>query len=265
MPVVGLDLVLDVGNTRTKLALFQGDRLVKHGHMANHDLVGTAAFLGSAVVQGIALGSTAAADPAFVEHLASKAPTIVLTGASPAPLRNAYGTPHTLGADRLANVVGAVRRFPGRPVLVVDLGTCLTYDLCLADGTYRGGGISPGLRMRAQAMHAYSARLPLVEPAERPALIGGSTEEALAAGIHFGMLGELEGYIRRLRNEHEDLAVVLTGGDALRFVRGLESGIFALPILTLEGYHALLQHHRALGSAAGPGAARAVDGPGTAG
>lgn len=265
MPVVGLDLVLDVGNTRTKLALFQGDRLVKHGPMGNHDRTGLAAFIGGVRLQGIGLGSTATPDPAFVDHLGTWAPTVVLTGTSPSPLRNAYGTPNSLGADRLANAVAAVRRFPGRPVLVVDLGTCLTYDLCLADGTYSGGGISPGLRMRAQAMHAYSARLPLVEPAERPPLIGTTTETSLAAGIHFGMLGELEGYIRRMRNEHKDLVVVLTGGDALRFVRGLESGIFALPILTLEGYHALLVHHRSLGSASSPGAPHAVDGPGATG
>lgn len=265
MPVVDLDLVLDVGNTRTKLALFQGDRLVKHGPMATHDRAALAAFIGDARLQGIGLGSTAAPDTAFVEHLGTWAPTTVLTGSSPSPLLNAYGTQHSLGADRLANAVGAVRRFPGRPVLVFDLGTCLTYDLCLADGTYCGGGISPGLHMRAQAMHAYSARLPLVELPERPTLIGTTTEDSLAAGIHFGMLGELEGYIRRMRNEHDDLVVVLTGGDALRFVRGLESGIFALPLLTLEGYHALLVHHRSLGGALGPAAAHAVDGPGTAG
>ncbi len=127
MPVVGLDLVLDVGNTRTKLALFQGDRLVKHGPMANHDRVALAAFVGDVPLQGIGLGSTATPDPAFVEHLGTWAPTTVLTGTSPSPLRNAYGTPHTLGADRLANAVGAVRHFPGRTVLVFDLGTCLTY------------------------------------------------------------------------------------------------------------------------------------------
>ena len=89
MPVVGLDLVLDVGNTRTKLALFQGDRLVKHGPMANHDPTGLAAFIGGVRLQGIGLGSTATPDPGFVEHLGTWAPTTVLTGTSSSPLRNA--------------------------------------------------------------------------------------------------------------------------------------------------------------------------------
>ena len=117
---------------------------------------------------------------------------------------------------------------------------------CEANGTYSGGAISPGMRMRAKAMNAYSARLPLVDPAPAPALVGTTTETSLEAGIHFGILGELEGTIRRYRTDRPDLAVVLTGGDAVRFSRALESGIFALPFLTLEGYHALLVHHRSL-------------------
>ncbi len=262
MPGVTADLVLDVGNTRTKLGLFRGGTLLAHSHMANGDLVALRTFVAGTRLGGIVMGSTAAADARFMEVLNGMAPTVTISGASPSPLRNAYGTQHTLGADRLANAVAVLCRFPGRAVLAIDPGTCLTYDLCLPDGTYAGGGISPGLRMRAAAMNAYSARLPLVEPGERPALVGTSTEASLAAGIHYGMLGELEGYIRRFRNEHADLAVVLTGGDALRFVRGLESGIFALPHLTLEGYHALLDHHRMLGGAPGAAASRAVDGPG---
>ncbi|MBX2971531.1 MAG: type III pantothenate kinase [Flavobacteriales bacterium] len=259
------DLVLDVGNTRTKLGLFPGGKLLEHGHIANGDLVALRAFVAGRRVDAIVTGSTAAADARFMEALGTIAPTVTITGASPSPLRNAYGTQHTLGADRLANAVGALCRFPGRAVLAIDLGTCLTYDLCLPDGTYAGGGISPGLRMRAQAMHTYSARLPLVEPGERPALVGTTTEESLAAGIHYGILGELEGHVRRFRNEHAHLAVVLTGGDALRFVRGLESGIFALPHLTLEGYHALLQHHRTLHRAAGAAGSGAIGGTGAAG
>ncbi|HRF82750.1 MAG TPA: type III pantothenate kinase [Flavobacteriales bacterium] len=265
MPVLNADLVLDVGNTRTKLALFQGRRALRHGWVNNGDMPAVLSFSTDITVEAIAVGSTATPDPGFLAQLETMAPTMLITGASPAPLRNAYGTPLTLGADRLADAVAAVQRFPGRTVLVLDLGTCLTYELCLADGTYAGGGISPGLRMRAQAMHAYSARLPLVEPAEQPALVGTDTGGALLAGIHFGMLGELEGYIRRFRNAHPDLAVVLTGGDAPRFVSGLESGIFALPLLTLEGYHALLLHRRTLVSPAGTAATDVGRGPGTAG
>ncbi len=257
--------MLDVGNSRTKMGLFQGGRQVAAGVGGNGDMAAVRAFTQDQEVVAVAMGSTAAPDPGFQQALEAIAPVLVIHGATPAPIHSAYGSPLTLGADRLANAVAAVQHFPGRPVLVFDLGTCLTYDLCLADGTYVGGGISPGLRMRAQAMNTYSARLPLVDPMERPEQLGTSTEASLAAGMYYGMLGELEGHIRRLAQQHAPLAVVLTGGDALRFVRGLESGIFALPYLTLEGYHALLEHHRTLGHAPAAVAPGPVDGPRAAG
>lgn len=265
MLTTAADLVLDVGNTRIKAAFFQGGQVFAQGTFPHGDHRALGAFMGDRALSGIVVGSTAAVDKALLAYLGERGTVTLITGASLSPLRNTYTTQATLGADRLANAVAAVQRFPGRPVLVLDLGTCITYDLCLADATYSGGGISPGMRMRARAMHAYSARLPLVEPAESPALVGTSTETALAAGIQYGMLGELEGYIRRFRNAHPHLAVVLTGGDAVRFVRGLESGIFALPLLTLEGYHALLEHHRTLGGAIGSATAATGEGARPAG
>lgn len=201
-------------------------------------------------------GSTARPDDALRRFLGGLAPALEITGASEAPIRNGYGTRPTLGADRLANATAALRRFPGRPSLVIDLGTCVTYDVCEVDGSYAGGAISPGLRMRAQAMNAYSARLPLVEPGASPELLGTTTQHGLEAGVHYGLLGEVEGFIRRYGQGRPQMAVLLTGGDAPRIARALESGIFALPLLTLEGYHALLLHHRALlgdGPPAGPG------------
>ncbi|MBK7102167.1 MAG: type III pantothenate kinase [Flavobacteriales bacterium] len=241
-----LDLILDIGNTRTKLAIYQGGRALSHQVIENGDTAAIEEFLGGAVPDAITVGSTANPDPATIAQLRQLAPVLVLSGDSLSPLQVAYGTRHTLGADRLANAVAAVGRFPGRPILVIDAGTCITYDLCEAEGTYRGGAISPGMHMRSKAMYAYSARLPKVDPDPSPEFLGETTEDSLAAGMHFGILGEMEGFIRRLGKERPGMVVVITGGDAVRFVRGLESGIFALPYLTLEGYHALLQHHRAL-------------------
>lgn len=259
-----MDLVLDVGNTRVKWAFFDTQGVVGHGSVG-HDGIG---FLveqaARQALTGIVWGSTARPGADILGQFGSMAPVLEITGASEAPITNGYGTRATLGADRLANATAAARRFPGRPSLVVDLGTCVTYDVCEADGMYAGGGISPGLHMRAKAMNAYSARLPLVEPAPTPEVLGATTRQALEAGVHFGLLGEVEGFIRRYGQGRPSMAVVLTGGDAPRIVRGLESGIFALPLLTLEGYHALLLHHRALrgdgssvasGPAPGPGAA----------
>lgn len=247
-----LDLVLDVGNTRMKLGLFAGDDLVAQATAPHGDMDAVTALLAGRSPLRIAVGSVAAADEPLVRALEAIAPVRVLNGASPAPLRNAYGTPLTLGVDRLANAVAAMRLFPERPALAIDLGTCVTYDLVDATGTYRGGAISPGLRMRARALHAYSARLPEVEPAEDAPLLGMDTVGSLAAGTHHALRLELEGFIAAYRQQCPGLAVVLTGGDALRFARALKSGIFAHPSLTLLGLHALLHHDPDSGGAAIP-------------
>lgn len=240
-----LDLVLDVGNTRTKLAIFHGERPLERRTIATGDLAALATVLGSIQPARIAVGSVAATDERLIEHLGSLAPTLVITGSTPTPLRSAYTTLNTLGVDRLANAVGAAAMFRDRGVLAVDMGTCITYDLVDADGTYLGGAIAPGLRMRAKAMHAYSARLPEVEVAAATAPWGTSTEQALQAGIHHGILGELQGFIRNATHHSANCAVVLTGGDAVPFARACKSGIFAHPFLTLEGLRRILLHHHA--------------------
>ncbi len=244
------DLVLDVGNTRTKLAVFAGARLLSKRTITTGDRDALAAAIAGLAPARIALGSVAAADELLLARLRELAPTLVITGETPTPLRSAYATPTTLGVDRLANAVAAAAMFPGRDVLAVDMGTCITYDLVDAGGTYRGGAISPGMGMRAKALHAYSARLPEVRLANAPVPWGTSTEEALRAGIHHGILGELHHFMGRAAHQAAHCAVVLTGGDAVRFARAAKRGIFAHPFLTLEGLRLILHHHHA-----GPGPA----------
>ncbi|MBL7982649.1 MAG: type III pantothenate kinase [Flavobacteriales bacterium] len=242
MHTIPLDLVLDVGNTRTKVGLFRGRRLLRAGVMRSGDDGALKEFMSGDRPDRIALGSVAAPDPNWEVHLRTIAPTFLLTGGSSAPLSSTYATPLTLGVDRLANAVGAKAMFPGRPVLAIDLGTCVTYDVVSADGVYQGGAISPGMTMRSRAMNDHSARLPLVAPADDTALIGVDTKTSLASGVHFGIVHEIQGYIHHLAHQYPGMAVVLTGGDGLRFARALKSGIFAHPFLTLEGLHAILLH-----------------------
>ena len=235
-------LVLDIGNSRTKAGLFEQGRLVRRASFENGNAAAVHALIGTASVARVGVGSVAA-DTVAVEALRGlDLPVTTLRGDSPAPLVNGYATPATLGVDRLANAVGARALFPDRPVLAIDLGSCVTYDLVDAEGVFRGGIISPGLHMRAKAMHTFSARLPLVEVPEEPVFIGDSTTSCLASGAHHGLHAELAGLIGRCRQQHPGLVVVLTGGDAPRFARALENGIFAHPFLTLLGLHALLLH-----------------------
>jgi type III pantothenate kinase len=246
MGTVRYDLVLDVGNTRMKAALFGPMGMERWAFLAHGDVSGLRSWLAEAQLQDIALASVAGPDPGLERFLSTLAPVLVLGGGSPSPLVSTYGTPHTLGVDRLANAVGARQRFPDRPVIAIDLGTCITYDVVDGSGHYQGGLITPGMTMRARAMNAYSARLPLVEPGGHPPLMGRHTVGSLEAGIHHGVRAELMTLIHDLRHEMPDAAVVLTGGDAVRFTRALKNGIFADPSLTLNGTHALLLHHRSL-------------------
>lgn len=242
-------LVLDIGNSRTKVGLFSIGRLIRHGVVRTGDLSGIRDFLDPRRVEYIVVGSVTDEAPAFISGLQAIGTVSVITGRSPSHLRSDYAAQGTLGVDRWANAVGASLWFPGRPVLAISLGTCATYDLIGAEGTHLGGIISPGMRMRARAMHEFTSRLPLVDIPEAPLLIGSSTTECLTSGSHHGLRSELRAVIADLRQQHPGLAVVLTGGDALRFARALENGIFAHPFLTLFGLYALSLFDR---KAAGP-------------
>lgn len=246
------ELVLDVGNSRMKMALFRNGRAVAHAAALAGDRHAMERFVGNNAIHRITLGSVAAPDPSFTAFLRASAPLTEITGASPSPVRSLYPTPATFGVDRLANVAGAAAFLPARAVLAIDLGTCATYDLVDELAVHHGGIISPGLRMRAKAMHAYSARLPLVEPSAPTPLPGTDTAECLAAGTLHGLLMEVRGFIAHFRRQHRGLAVVLTGGDALLAARELKSGIFVHPLLTLIGLHALSHFHTAPGPAPHP-------------
>lgn len=236
------ELVIDAGNSRMKMGLFAAGRLARHRTAATGDAAAITDFLAGARPARVAWGSVAQPDAALERNLAALAPVVRITGASASPVRSRYRTRETLGVDRLANIAGAAALFPERAVLAIDLGTCITYDLVDELATHQGGLISPGLRMRAKAMHAFSARLPEAELPEQPLLPGTDTASSLSAGIHHGARMELQGLIAHFRQHHPQLAVVLTGGDAVRMARALKSGIFAHPTLTLIGLHALLHH-----------------------
>ena len=161
---------------------------------------------------------------------------------TPLPFRIAYRTPHTLGTDRLACMAGAHALYPGRNVLVLQCGTCLTADLLTAEGVYEGGGIAPGMYMRFKALHSYTSRLPMVAPDRDVPLFGRTTETAIQAGVLQGFLSECEGLIRKYNTEYENLTVILTGGDADMVQDKIKMTTFALPNLVLYGLMTILRY-----------------------
>ena len=159
------------------------------------------------------------------------------------PIGIEYETIKTLGKDRIAAVVGAFYLRPGQPVLVIDAGTAITYELLEASGIYKGGNISPGLTTRFRSLHQFTRQLPLVEEQSTVPLIGINTETAIRAGVVNGIVFEMDGYIDALRSKYSDIFVYLTGGHAFYFEKRLKNHIFAAPNLVLTGLNRILNYN----------------------
>lgn len=243
-------LALDLGNTALKYGVFTAAGLQESGVLA---APGELAELWRrtqpehAILASVA--SEAEAQPwlhALRDHLTQILP--LRPGFIPVPLQNAYATPHTLGADRLAGAVGAGHLRPGQPTLVIDAGTALKFDL-VTNNTYHGGSIAPGLRMRLRALHAFTGRLPLLElPAPDAAvqLIGDSTASSLLSGVLSGAVAEVNGLVADYRRRYPGLGLVLAGGDAAYLQLRLAAApgfIFVVPELVLIGLDRILRYN----------------------
>ena len=165
-----------------------------------------------------------------------------LTHEFPLPIEIGYETPETLGRDRIALAAGAAAMFPGKNVLAIDAGTALTYELITSDGKYPGGNISPGLRMRFEALHQNTFSLPKVSPGQAPPLIGKNTREAILSGVVNGMVYEIDNSINSLKNKNNELTVILTGGDAVYLTGLLKKPIFVDENLVLFGLCTILRN-----------------------
>jgi type III pantothenate kinase len=238
-----MNIVVDYGNSSAKVGIFEGTVLQEKHIFREEDALQQ--FLQNFPAVHFIISSVNA-DAARVASWTAAQKKFVLHHSLPLPVRNLYATPHTLGVDRLAGVCGAQQLFPGSPCLVIDAGTCITYDFLDRTGAYHGGGISPGLNMRFEAMHTFTARLPLVQARDTVDLIGNSTETCMQSGVIYGLLEEVDGIIRRYQEKFEGLQVILCGGDALFFENKLKASIFASPELVLSGLNSILIYNVSL-------------------
>ena len=240
-------LALDIGNTAVKAGCFDGSTLRE---MATSLSAGQVRDLVRRwQPKHVIVASVAEAAVVAVEDFRDLVPGEILVfnpGTTAVPLRNAYATPHTLGADRLAAAVGAAGLRPGQATLIVDAGTALKMDLVTADGTYHGGSISPGLNMRLRALHTFTGRLPLLAlpaPDATIPLVGDSTTGSLLSGVVNGAVAEIRGFIAQYQQRCPGLGVLLTGGDAAFLAARLPARIFVVPELVLLGLNRILAYH----------------------
>ncbi len=236
-----MNLVIDIGNTVAKLAAFDGSSLIEVAYDSNRTLEHLSEFSRKyTFTKGIVATVIDLNEQAEAELSALPVPLLRLDEHTPLPVKNLYETPHTLGYDRMAAVVGANGQCPGRDILVVDAGTCITYEFIDASGCYRGGNISPGLQMRFKALHRFTGRLPLVSPEGRCLPLGKDTDTAIRAGVLCGMKYEISGYITELKHKYPELLVFLTGGDEFSFDTSIKNIIFADKFLVLKGLNRIL-------------------------
>jgi type III pantothenate kinase len=238
-----MNLVIDIGNTNVKAALFEERDLITTQRIANSGIVAIKAFCGEASVEKVIVSSVAT-DPSDVVSVLRETGYFVhhLTWKSKFPFKNLYQTPETLGVDRLASAAGAISQYGKSNMLIIDAGSAVTYDI-ISNGVFKGGSISPGMEMRFKALHSFTGRLPLCSFSRDFKYPSVNTREAITSGVVMGLAFELNEYIRTIRNEYSELVTILTGGDSLLFNELIKDEYVAIPNLVIEGLNYLLEYN----------------------
>ena len=243
------NLVIDIGNTLIKIAVFTQDELLYTTSYSSLDAEAILNITDQYQVNKAIISSVRKEPESWHAALENRVSVQYFNVGMTAGIRNQYKTPHTLGPDRLAAVIGAKKLYPGKGSLVIDAGTTITYDWVDADGNYFGGSISPGLNMRYKALNYYTGKLPLIEAdTEFENYYGDDTMSAIKSGVQNGLKYELSGFIESYRKTEPELNVILTGGDSYFFDTLLKNSIFAPyiknePYLVLEGLNAAIQNN----------------------
>lgn len=239
-----LKLVIDIGNTATKIAVFDNDIIINL-NVVDDNLYDTiqVTFSDFPKISSSILSSVSKFDSSIIELLATKGKVIELTHNTKIPFKNNYGTPETLGKDRIAIASAAVMQHFGKNVLIIDIGTCVTYDFINEKGEYIGGSISLGLIMRFKALHNYTHSLPLEILPDYNAevnLIGNSTSTSILSGVIIGLQSEIENIINQYESLFTPLKIIISGGDYKYFEKLAKSNIFASPNIVVHGLKKIL-------------------------
>jgi len=236
-----MNLTIDVGNTRVKAAVFEKDKLVELCVFDKIKILSEIKkILKKYVIANAIMSNVASISDLKLKKIQKLVQIDVISSSTKVPFENLYKTPKTLGVDRIALIAGAVDQFYGKNVLVIDAGTCITFDFLNSKGCYLGGAISPGVQMRFKSLSHYTANLPLLKKEEVNDFIGKNTKESINSGIVNGLIQEIDGVINQYKKKYLDLTVVLTGGDTNFLAKQLKSSIFANQNFLLQGLNTIL-------------------------
>ncbi|OJJ17630.1 hypothetical protein BKI52_27605 [marine bacterium AO1-C] len=234
-----LNLCIDLGNTFGKAGFFRQNHLVEyHEQLSEKDLLD---LIRVKQPQQVIISSVRKHLGELIDQIKQYTEVMVLDSELPVPFNNHYDTPKTLGTDRIAGVIGARVLYPNQSCLVIDAGTCITYDFIDNQDNYYGGSISLGLQMRFKALNHFTQQLPLITPAsETPDLIGNNTQNAILSGVINGVVAEINGIMNDYREKFGNFAPILCGGDAAFFESKIKESIFVASNLILIGLNRIL-------------------------
>ncbi|QQX77120.1 MULTISPECIES: type III pantothenate kinase [Aequorivita] len=241
-----MNLVIDVGNTLVKLGVFDSGILKHKKTCVKSDFLATLAefFENFPAIADCIVSSVSNLSEHQYSKIQQYCSVLFLNHETKVPFTNRYGTPQTLGIDRIALVSAAAHLYAQKNVLVIDAGTCITYDFLNSENEYFGGAISPGMLLRYKSLHTFTDKLPLLEANNPKLFIGNTTATSIHSGVVNGVLYEIEGFIEAYKKNYDNLTVILTGGDAHFLRETIKNDIFANSNFLLEGLNHILEYNK---------------------
>ncbi|MEP6596622.1 MAG: type III pantothenate kinase, partial [Ginsengibacter sp.] len=234
-----ITLCFDFGNTRLKCGVFKNNLITEVIELSNDTPETLRQLIDKYHPAKTILSSVIDHDPQVEIMLDSRSVFHKVSHLTKLPFTATVTKPETIGADRIALAAGAVHFYPGKNILVIGIGSCITYNFINKYKHFLGGSISPGMEMRFTSLKTFTARLPLVKPSWNFPLIGYDTRTNILSGVLLGMCNEIDGIIEEYSKRFGNFNVLLTGGDAPYFVAHLKNKIFADPDLIFKGLYAI--------------------------
>ncbi len=237
------NICIDIGNTQTKLGIFDNSELLETILLPELTTEFLQPILTKYEITHSIVSNVNNNLEAVAQLLQHKTNYLPFNHFTILPFTNQYQTPQTLGLDRIALAAAATNYATEQNILVISLGTCVTFEFLNRNLTYFGGAISPGLNMRLQAMNHFTAKLPLLNFIEPTHFNGNTTESCMQSGAFYGILAEVIGRIEWYKNQFGPTEILLSGGDCFLFEKHLKNALFAHPYLTLFGLNKILSHN----------------------
>lgn len=236
-----MNLVLDVGNSLLKIALFEKSELIQKFKFSENYRRNIEDIISKYKVTHSIISNVGRIDDSIINILKESTNLLLVSNQLKIPFKNLYKSKNTLGQDRLALVSAAAFNFPNENVLIVDIGSCITYDFKNNNNEYLGGGISPGISMRFKSLNTFTSNLPLIDFDSIYQLIGNNTKNSITSGVVNGTISEINGIIQQYREEFKNIRIILTGGDSNFLLKRIKNTIFADRNFLLIGLNKLLE------------------------